>query len=127
MDTADSLIDCKNNEVNFTEEKKEVNFIEVNPSINRSASVNMKILEHRFKVEDDRYKDTWKSCCMVLDRRAVQYFTQIAIIGGTMGFSIAQLYRNETCEGQQAYLGLLTLLIGILIPNPKFNDKNSED
>jgi len=111
METTDSLI----------EEKKEM------PPINRSASVDMKILEHRFKVEDDKYKDTWKSCCMVLDRRAVQYFTQILIIGGTMGFSIAQLYRINTCEGQQAYLGLLTLLIGILIPNPKFSDKNENN
>jgi hypothetical protein len=94
-----------------------------------STSKELKILEqeHRFKIEDDKYKDTWKSCCMVLDRRAVMYFTQIAIIAGTMGFSISQLYRNETCEGQQAYLGLLTMLIGILIPNPKFNDKNNSD
>ena len=34
---------------------------------------------------------------------------------------------DETCEAQQAYLGLLTMLIGILIPSPKFNDKNSSD
>ena len=132
MDTTDCLIDCESSENGKTDDEKK----EINPSIplhhiptviNRSASIERKILEHRFKVEDDKYKDTWKSCCMVLDRRAVQYFTQIIIIGGTMAFSITQLYRNDTCEGQQAYLGLLTLLIGILIPNPKFNDKNSAD
>jgi hypothetical protein len=94
-----------------------------------SISAELKVLEqeHRFKIENDKYKDTWVSCCMVLDRRAVMYFTQIVIIGGIMLFSIAQLYRNETCEAQQAYLGLLTMLIGILIPNPKFNDKNNSD
>ena len=114
----DSLIDVE-------EEKKQVG-----PNLNRSStSIKLKILEqeHRFKIEDDKYKDTWVSCCMVLDRRAVMYFTQIAIIGGTMAFSIAQLYRNASCEGQQAYLGLLTMLIGILIPNPKFSDKNNSD
>jgi hypothetical protein len=94
------------------------------PTIIRSPSVDLKILEHKFKVQDDKYKDTWDSCCLTLDRRAVQYFTQIIIIGSTMSFSISQLYRNETCEGQQAYLGLLTLLIGILIPNPKFSEKD---
>ena len=120
MDTTDSLISPNDLSSlnNSIEEKKEMQ------PINRSSTVDMKILEHRMKIEDDKYKDTWKSCCMVLDRRAVQYFTQISIIAGTMGFSIAQLYRNDTCEGQQTYLGLLTMLIGILIPNPKFSDKN---
>tara|TARA_R110000868_G_scaffold355510_2_gene617030 strand:- start:609 stop:950 length:342 start_codon:yes stop_codon:yes gene_type:complete len=112
MDTNSSLI-------SIDEEKKEVK-----PTVvHRSPSVDRRILEHRLKVEDEKYKDTWESCCLVMDRRAVQYFTQIVIIGSTMAFSIAQLYRIDTCEGQQAYLGLLTLLIGILIPNPKFNDK----
>jgi hypothetical protein len=105
------------------EEKEEKKFLKP------CSSVELKILEqeHRFKVEDDIYKDTWKSCCMVLDRRAVMYFTQIVIIGGTMSFCISQLYRDGTCETHQTYLGLLTMLIGILIPNPKFNDKNNSD
>lgn len=99
----------------------------IEPVKRSSADIELKALEqeHRFKIENDMYKDTWKSCCIVLDRRAVMYFTQIAIIAGTIGFSITQLYRNETCEGQQAYLGLLTMLIGILIPNPKFSDRNN--
>ena len=71
----DSLIDVRPN-VSDPEEKKKV----------EPTSIQLKILEqeHRFKIEDDKYKDTWVSCCMVLDRRAVMYFTQIAIIGGTI-------------------------------------------
>tara|TARA_R110000796_G_scaffold77688_3_gene173592 strand:+ start:487 stop:834 length:348 start_codon:yes stop_codon:yes gene_type:complete len=115
MNTTDSLITILE-PTTATVEKKKGDY---------SIELEIKEQEHRFKIEDDKYKDTWKSCCMVLDRRAVQYFTQISIIAGTMGFSIAQLYRNDTCEGQQTYLGLLTMLIGILIPNPKFNDKNN--
>ena len=102
------------------EEKKEIL-----TELKHSNSVNMKILEHRFKVQDARYKDTWKSCCIVLDRRAVQYFTQIIIMAGCMGFSIVQLSRLPDCTSQQTYIGLLTLLIGIMLPNPKFNDKTS--
>ena len=119
METTDNLISINED----TNEKK------VASKKRSSTSTELKILEqeHRFKIEDDMYKDTWKSCCMILDRRAVQYFTQITVIGGTMAFSIAQLYRNDSCEGQQAYLGLLTMLIGILIPSPKFNDKNNSD
>lgn len=85
-------------------------------------SLEKKIAEHKISIEDEIYNDTWKSCCMELDRRAVQYFTQIIIIGGIMSFTIVQLTRLNTCEGQQAYLGLLTLLIGILIPHPQFKD-----
>tara|TARA_R110000868_G_scaffold78486_1_gene223959 strand:- start:71 stop:397 length:327 start_codon:yes stop_codon:yes gene_type:complete len=100
------------------EEKKEIL-----PTVNRSQSIERKILEHKLKIEDDKYADTWKSCCILLDRRAVQYFTQIIVIGGTMGFCISKLYFNESCEAQKTYLGLLTLLLGVLIPNPKFSDK----
>jgi hypothetical protein len=89
----------------------------------RSPSVQKTILQHRMDIEDEKYRNTWTSCCVTLDRRAVQYFTQIAIIGGSMCFSISQLYRNQSCENQQAYLGLLTLLIGLLMPAPKFNNK----
>jgi hypothetical protein len=113
MNTDDSLINIRD------EKKNDETWIA------RSPSVEKRMLDHRFKVEDDKYKDTWKSCCMVMDRRAVQYFTQLIVIGGTMCFSISQLYRSDACEDQQAYLGLLTLLIGIFIPNPKFSDKNN--
>ena len=103
-----------------SEEKKEIL-----PDLKHSNSVNMKILEHRFKVQDDRYKDTWKSCCIILDKRAVVFFTQIIIMASCMGFCIVQLSRLSDCTSQQTYIGLLTLLIGIMLPNPKFNDKTS--
>jgi hypothetical protein len=86
-----------------------------------------KIVEHRIEMEDKKINNTWESCCLTLDRRAVQYFTQHIIIVGIMGFSIVMLLSNGTCEGQQAYLGLLTLLIGLIIPNPKFKDSNEGD
>lgn len=102
------------------DEKKSMHMVD-----RSSTAKELKVLEqeHRFKIEDEQYKDRWESCCLVLDRRAVQFFTQIAIIAGTIGFCIIQLYKNETCETQQTYIGLLTMLIGILIPGPKFSDK----
>jgi hypothetical protein len=82
-------------------------------------------LEHRQHLADEKYKNTWESCCLVLDKRAVQYFTQITMICGIMSFAIIQLTRLDSCEAQQSYLGLLTLLIGILMPNPQFIGKNA--
>ena len=63
----------------------------------------------------------WRSCCgLKLDKNAVQYFTTIGIITGIMAFAIYKLSTNESCENQTAYMGLLTLLLGILAPSPAF-------
>ena len=87
----------------------------------RSPSIQKRLLEHEIKVEDRRYENTWRSGCMVVDRRAVTYFTQISILLTIMGFSLIQLVRLDSCEGKD-YFGLLTMMIGILLPNPKFDD-----
>jgi len=88
--------------------------------MNRSASVERRILDHALKAEETENENMWKSLCMVMDRRAVQYFTQISIIGSVMVFCIFKLTTDTSCVAQQAYTGLLTLLIGILAPSPKF-------
>ena len=62
----------------------------------------------------------WRSAWVLMDKNAVQYFTTIGIITGIMGFSIYKLSTNESCESQTAYMGLLTLLLGILSPSPVF-------
>ena len=87
---------------------------------NESPLVKNRILEHRIHMDDEHRKDTWTSCCLTLDRRAVHYFTQLSLIVVVMGFSIAQLIKIPEPEGQQVYLGLLTTLIGVLLPSPKF-------
>ena len=75
------------------------------------------------KIEVGPNNDTptmWRSACVLMDKNAVQYFTTIGIITGIMGFSIYKLSTNESCESQTAYMGLLTLLLGILSPSPVF-------
>ena len=82
------------------------------------------VLQNQFDVEAQKAKNEWHSCCgLVLDRRAAQYFTQIAIIASIMLFTIYQLCTIESCESQSVYIGLLTMLIGILIPSPQFHVK----
>ena len=89
-----------------------------------SPSVEKKRLEHKWRIEDEQYHNTWKSCLgCETDRRAVQYFTQIVIISFVMVFCVYQLTVNDDCPNQQTYTGLLTLLLGLLIPNPSIKDK----
>jgi hypothetical protein len=74
-------------------------------------------------VSSDSSPTMWRSMCLTMDKNAVQYFTTIGIITGIMGFAIYKLSTNESCESQTAYMGLLTLLLGILSPSPVFKSK----
>jgi hypothetical protein len=84
--------------------------------------IDLLTVQHNFKIQDQKNNNEWKSCCgRIVDKRAIQYFTQITIISITMIFSFYQLITVENCEAQHVYIGLLTMLLGVLIPNPKFN------
>ena len=91
--------------------------------LSRSPSVVHKELEHKIDIEQKQQENTWRSCCYDLNKNAVQYFTTVSIIVGIMVFCIYKLSANESCENQTAYMGLLTLLLGILAPSPVFKKK----
>jgi hypothetical protein len=83
-----------------------------------SPATAKKIIDYKIHREEKKEENTWRSCCFVSDKRAIQYFSQLFIIAGVMAFSIVQMARLDSCDSQP-YLGLLTLLIGLIIPNPK--------
>ena len=80
------------------------------------------LFEHDIKVQDEKYENTWQSCCITVDKRAVQYFTQVLIICSIMAFNIYQLISLKDGSNQITYMSLLTFLIGILVPSPKMSD-----
>lgn len=92
---------------------------EMDPLARNSIKTHHKIIAHKLHMEDREYGDIWRSCCgLLIDRRLLTYLAQLLIIILIISFCIVQLIRLEECSGQQAYLGLLTLLIGILCPSP---------
>jgi hypothetical protein len=89
-----------------------------------ASEIEILNLRHKFQVEDQKNQNQWRSCCgRLLDKRAVVYFTQIALISLTMLFTVYQLITVENCEGQHVYIGLLMFLLSIITPSPKFNAK----
>ena len=60
---------------------------------------------------------------MQVDPRAVAYFTQMLIGVGTLVFAGAQLVLQPSCTQQQAYLGLFTFILGVLLPAPSIGSK----
>lgn len=85
-----------------------------------------RVLDHEFKMQEEQQRNIWESMCLRVDRRAVQYFCQIIIITSIMIFAGYQLIHLQECDQQQSYLGLLTLLIGLVLPNPKFNPQQPD-
>ena len=64
-----------------------------------------------------------KSCCYVLDKTAVQYFTTIGIVSGIMIFAIYKLLINDDPQTQTIYMSLLSSLTGLILPSPVFRKK----
>ena len=63
---------------------------------------------------------------MQVDPRAVAYFTQMFIGIGVLVFAGAQLVLQPSCTQQQAYLGLFTFVIGLLLPGPAIGPKGAQ-
>ena len=61
---------------------------------------------------------TWRSMCLVADKEAVVYLTTFSTIAGIIVFCCYQLTQLEDCHSQNAYIGLLCTIIGILLPSP---------
>ena len=76
--------------------------------------------QHKIKKEDDAFENTWKSCCLVMDRRAIEFFIQLIITSSIMLFCVVQLmHDDQNTSHRTEHMSLLTFLIGILIPSPK--------
>ena len=87
---------------------------------------NKELILHKIEVEDEEIKfnhdNTYKSCCLTIDKRALNYFTQAIFSGSIIAFCIAMLSMNTDCATFSRYSPLLTFVIGIWVPNP--NMKN---
>ena len=60
----------------------------------------------------------WVLCCFEIDRELVQCIVEIVFTLLVSIFCMVQLNRLHDCESQQLYSGILTLIIGIVIPQP---------
>ena len=62
--------------------------------------------------------NSYKSCCLLVDKRALQFFSQLTISLITIGFSISQLDISDSCEKDALYSGMMTLVVGTWLPQP---------
>lgn len=61
----------------------------------------------------------WSSCCFECHKDFVEYFVKYFLLFGLLVFFAVELHLSNKCESDQLYTGLLTLIIGIALPNPR--------
>ena len=64
-------------------------------------------------------RNTWRSFCFEIDKRVLLFFSQFSVGLMVISFSLYQLNKDSSCENQQIYIGLLTMMVGIFLPAPR--------
>jgi hypothetical protein len=60
----------------------------------------------------------WKWLCLTTDREAAVYFSTLFVMVLVLGFCFYQLIHNKACTDQQAYLSVLSMVLGVIVPSP---------
>jgi hypothetical protein len=69
--------------------------------------------------------ELWHSCCLTFDKDAVIYFTQIFILGSLLCYSTILMAQAQTCEDKKNWMSIITLVLGLICPNPKMRVNKS--
>ena len=84
------------------------------------------LVQHQIDADNENIKfehdNTYKSCCLTIDKRALNFFTQAIFSGAIIGFCITMLSTNTDCPTFSRYSPLLTFIIGVYLPNPHLKD-----
>ena len=65
----------------------------------------------------------WRSCCFQCDKSAIVFFSTLFVIVILMGYCMYNITVIKEDENKIYYVSLLTMLIGILLPNPKIKGR----
>lgn len=82
------------------------------------SSVRVDIAKHREALKDKEYDNTYESCCLRMDRRVLEYFTQTLIGVGVITFCAYRLSSSNMCDcsdGSAAYWSLLGSSVGFFL------------
>ena len=87
----------------------------------RDRVLDVQIKNEEKKIEHE-INDNWTCCCLSnrpTDSRLVKYLFQMSIIIAIISLAIAKLSNhNLDCNQTNVYVGLISLMVGIVLPSP---------
>jgi hypothetical protein len=89
--------------------------------LDADISIHEKEIQHRIARDEEDSQNIWTSCCVKLDRRAVQFFSGLAVSLIILGMAIVKILTNN--DGSGVYLNLVILILGIFSPSPQLTGK----
>jgi len=63
--------------------------------------------------------EVWESCCLRLDKRIVVFMSQLSTSLAIIFFCMYMLCTHRDCDTFARYSPLLTLVIGVWLPQPR--------
>lgn len=73
---------------------------------------------------DFKHDNTWQSCCFQADKRFVTYIVQILFMIALFAFCVNRIvFFHGDCSSQTVYIGLISGLIGWVLPSPTVGSK----
>lgn len=84
---------------------------------NNNKKTNLAVLEKKIEIEN-----VYKSCCLLVDKRALLFFSQLGISISVLIVCLYQLItHHDDCDSNQMYSNILMMILGVWLPQPKFN------
>ncbi len=83
------------------------------------------LILHKIEVENEEIKfnheNTYKSCCLTVDKRAATFFISSSFCAAVLVFCLIQLSLNPDCSTYAKYSSIMMFLVGVYIPQPRMN------
>jgi hypothetical protein len=89
--------------------------------LDADISIHEKEIQHRIARDEEDSQNIWTSCCVKLDRRAVQFFSGLAVSLIVLSLCLVKILTEE--DGSGVYLNLVILILGIFSPSPQLTGK----
>ena len=81
---------------------------------------NMKKEEqiHHLELENERYQNTYESCCLKIDKRALEFFLKSFVIFSVLIFAMLMSVYTENVSERNAFINIVILILGCFLPSP---------
>ena len=104
---------------------------ELQTEIDIFATDSEQIKHHKLDIVKNelefKHDNTWQSCCFQADKRFVTYIVQILFMIALFVFCVNRIvFFQGECSDQTVYIGLISGLIGWVLPSPTIASKAAD-